>query len=63
VSVSEQREVERREGRARKEAIERVTEIADELLASGLASIYHTSFEALQASTASWQYKVQLRGK
>lgn len=37
--------------------IDRVTEIADELIANGLSGIYGMSYEAISASTVLWEYK------
>lgn len=37
--------------------IDRVTEIADELIANGLSGIYGMSYEAIYASTVLWEYK------
>jgi hypothetical protein len=37
--------------------IERVTEIADLLIAGGLTGIYDMSYEAIAASTVQWEYK------
>lgn len=40
-----------------KKQIDRITEIADELMSTGLSNVYHMSFESLRASTVKWQYQ------
>lgn len=40
-----------------KQYIERLTEIADQLIAQGVSGIYGMSYEAIQASTILWEYK------
>jgi hypothetical protein len=40
-----------------KDKIERVTELADLLMASGLSNIYSMSFDAILASTVLWEYQ------
>lgn len=43
-----------------KETLNRLTDIANELLSRGLTSIYELSYEAIDASTSSWEYKGQV---
>eukprot|EP01038_Epipyxis_sp_PR26KG_P014041 gene14041-18832_t len=37
--------------------IDRLTEIADELMSSGMTNIYQITFEAIEASCVMWEYK------
>lgn len=39
--------------------IDRLTEIADQLIAQGISGIYSMSYDAIQASTVLWEYKAQ----
>lgn len=43
--------------RANRGNIERVTEVADRLIATGLTGLYSMSYEAIYASTVLWEYK------
>lgn len=38
-------------------AMDRITEIADELISNGLSGIYGMTYEAISASTVMWEYK------
>lgn len=54
ISAAEQQ---RQTARNNRQAIERVTELADRLIGRGMNDIYTTSYEALQANTTRWEYQ------
>eukprot|EP01033_Poteriospumella_lacustris_P004348 gene4348-3109_t len=54
ISAAEQQ---RQTARHNRQAIERVTELADRLIGRGMNDIYTTSYEALQANTTRWEYQ------
>ena len=39
--------------------IDRMTEIADQLLATGITGVYDMTYEAIEVSTSQWEYKGQ----
>ena len=51
-----------RDARAKQASINRVTEIADELVTRGLTGLYSMPYEAIKASTLMWEYKWLLDG-
>lgn len=53
-----ERERQKAEAKQRREQMDRVTEVADQLLAAGVTGIYDMTYEAISASTSLWQYKV-----
>ncbi len=57
LSITEKKRQQAQVARANRLVLERVTELADWLLASGLSGIYDMSFEAIHASTVMWEYK------
>jgi hypothetical protein len=58
-SLQKQREKlqQQRDARAHQAAINRVSEVADELVTRGLTGVYAMNYEALRASTLTWEYK------
>ena len=52
------KESQRAEEKRKREKIDRVTELADQLLAAGVTGIYDMTFEAIETSTSKWEYKV-----
>lgn len=57
LSATEQRKQQAATAKANRVHIERVTEIADLLLSSGLSGIYDMTYEAIYATTVMWEYK------
>jgi hypothetical protein len=53
-----EKENQRAEAKKKSEKIDRITELADQLLAAGVTDIYDLTFEAIETSTSNWQYKV-----
>lgn len=51
-----------RDARAQQASINRVTELADELVTRGLTGLYSMPYEAIKASTLMWEYKGLLDG-
>ena len=58
LSSKAEKENQRAEAKRKSEKIDRITELADQLLAAGVTSIYDMTFEAIETSTSNWQYKV-----
>jgi hypothetical protein len=58
-SLQKQREKlqQQRDARVHQAAINRVSEVADELVTRGLTGVYAMNYEALRASTLTWEYK------
>eukprot|EP01032_Pedospumella_encystans_P016088 gene16088-18370_t len=52
-----------KEARERRGRIDRITELADELLSRGLTGVYTMSYESLKASTQTWEYQGQADGQ
>ncbi len=52
-----------KEARERRGCIDRITELADELLSRGLTGVYTMSYESLKASTQTWEYQGQADGQ
>lgn len=46
-----------RDARNNRAQVDRITEIADELLTRGLTGVFNMTYEALRASTLTWEYK------
>lgn len=58
LSSKAEKESQRAEEKRKRERIDRVTELADQLLAAGVTGIYDMTFEAIETSTSNWEYKV-----